>query len=81
IFTYITLLKINRLSKGYHFLVFGAYVVEKQRFIFLRFSSFFFVSLIKGEMMYNTNHIPIQTNKLQNYKANEFHEFKSKITL
>lgn len=32
-------------------------------------------------MMYNTNHIPIQTNKLQNYKANEFHEFKSKITL
>jgi len=31
--------------------------------------------------MYNKNHIPIQTIELQNYKANELHEFKSKITL
>jgi len=31
--------------------------------------------------MYNTNHIPIQTNEFQIYKAHEFHEFKSKITL
>ena len=30
IFTYITLLKIKRLSKGYYFLVFVAYVVEKE---------------------------------------------------
>jgi len=31
--------------------------------------------------MYNTNHIPIQTTELQNYKANEFNEFIRKLTL
>jgi len=31
-------------------------------------------------MMYNKNHIPIQTIELQNYKANKFYEFKSKLT-
>ena len=35
-------------------------------------------------MMYNKNHIPIQTIELQNYKANEFNEFNKfirKLTL